>query len=120
MFVKHDGEQCQANAINNSSYCFTHDPSSREDKLAAVTKGGLNRKHYLSGETVSIETPQDVRLLLAEVIKGVWTGEIPSSQPANSIAYLAKCWLDAYSAELVEEKITNLEAEITKLINNKS
>ena len=121
IFIKPGGEQCQANSVIDSDFCFTHDPNSQRDKLLAVTKGGLNRRHYQEyGEPVDITSPEDIKNLLSRVINGVWTGEIPANQPANSIAYLAKCWLDAYGAQQIEERIVNLEKTIAELSSTKT
>ena len=108
--IKPDGIPCQANAIENSDYCFSHNPEYSEQKQLAVTKGGLNRKHYeVYGESVEINTPLDIRKMLSEVINGVWTGKIPSNQPANTIGFLSRCWLDANEQSDIADRIEKVE-----------
>lgn len=115
-FIKQDGEKCEANAVSDSRFCFSHDPENKEAKLIAVTKGGLNRKLYQTyGEPIGIETSEDVKKLLAEVINGVWTGKIPASQPANTIGFLARCWIDAHQAFKFEERLEAIEKNLEKL-----
>lgn len=99
-----------ANAVRGSDLCFSHDPSLKEQKVRAVTKGGLNRRHYqVYGKPMSLKTPDDVKNLLNEVINKVWTGEMPSNQPANTIGFLARCFLDAHEAGDVEKRLEKLE-----------
>ena len=117
-FIKSDGQTCNAHALKDSEYCFTHDPDHQEEKKLAVTKGGLARKHYqVYGEPVSINTPKDIQSLLGLVVSGVWTGEIPSNQPANTLGFLARCWLDAYEKCEIESRMNELEKKVDKLVN---
>lgn len=115
-FIKQDGTRCEANSVNDSEFCFSHNPESKEAKLAAVIKGGLNRKHYQAyGEPIIIEKPEDIKKLLAETINGVWTGKIPAGQPANTIGFLARCWIDAHQTFEVENRLEIIEKSLEKL-----
>jgi len=114
-FTKPSGEQCKANATKGSDCCFTHNPAYAEEKALAVTKGGLNRRlRVVYGETLKLQTPKDIKRLLAETINKVWLGEMPSNQPANSIGFLARCFLDAHEASEVETRLDGLETRLTK------
>lgn len=114
-FIKPDGKKCNANATSGSEFCFSHNPDYAEQKILAVRKGGLNRKNYKAyGETLSLETPQDIKRLLGEVINQIWTGRMPSNNPANSIGFLARCFLDAHEASEVENRLNELEERLTK------
>ncbi|MDD5415389.1 MAG: hypothetical protein PHE48_00070 [Candidatus Daviesbacteria bacterium] len=94
--IKPNGIQCGANAIKGSSLCFTHDPAYQDKKREAVIKGGLNRRFFKAyGEAVEITKTKDLKKLLGEAINGVWTGKIPSSQPATAIGFLSRCWMEA-------------------------
>lgn len=115
-FIKQDGLQCEANSILDSDLCFTHNPAMQESKMIAVTKGGLNRKHYESyGDDLLLETTSDIKRLLGEVINGVWTGKIPANQPANTFGFLARCWIDANQAMEFEDRLDVLEKKLEKL-----
>src|SRR3989344_6697519 len=110
IFIKPDGNPCEANSLKGSDYCFSHDPTTQEAKLLAVTKGGLNRKLYeVYGEPLTLEEPSDIKKLLSNVINGIWTGTIPASQPANSIGFLSRCWLDAYQISEIENRLKSIE-----------
>jgi hypothetical protein len=112
-FIKPDGKQCKANAIKNSKFCFSHNPDYSEEKALAVQNGGLNRHLMLAyGEEMPLETPRDVKNLLGKVILGVWTGKMPSNNPATAIGFLSRAFLDAFEASTVEEKIAQLEGRL--------
>jgi len=112
-YIKPDGNLCGANPIKDSVYCFNHNPDYSEQKQLAVTKGGLNRKHYEAyGEIIEINDPLDIKNILAKVINGVWTGTIPSNQPANTIGFLSRCWLDANEQSSVVNRIENIEKQL--------
>lgn len=114
-FIKPDGQQCNANATKDGKFCFFHSPNYKEKKALAVIKGGLNRKHYEAyGEAVKLESPKDIKSLLGLVINKLWTGEMPSNQPANSIGFLARCFLDAHEASEVETRLDGLEERLNK------
>lgn len=115
-FIKQDGLQCEANAILDSDLCFSHNPELEEARMIAVTKGGLNRKHYESyGEAVSLETPADIKKLLANTINSILIGKMPASQPANTIGFLARCWIDIHQIVEQEERMEVLEKKLEKL-----
>jgi len=115
-FIKSDGTRCEANSVNGSEYCFSHNPDFKDAKLAAVIRGGLNRKHYEAyGEPIVIEKPEDIKKLLAETINGVWTGKIPANQPANTIGFLARCWIDAHQTFEFDNRLDLIEQEMEKL-----
>lgn len=115
-FIKINGERCKANVIRGSKCCFTHNPEYKEAKSIAVRKGGLNRKHYEAyGEPVVIKTPKDIKKLLSSVISGVWTGKVPANQPANTIGFLSRCFLDAYKIADLEERIDAIERKLESL-----
>jgi hypothetical protein len=44
IFIKPNGDQCEANAMTQSDYCYLHNPEiSQEDKQLAKVKGGKAR-----------------------------------------------------------------------------
>ena len=114
-FIKTSGGLCKANAIKNTEFCFTHNPDFIKDKAIAVSKGGFNRRHYEAyGDEVKLQTPSDIKELLGKTINGLWTGMIPSNNPATAIGFLARAFLDAFEATTVEEKIVQLEERLNK------
>lgn len=108
-YIKPDQQRCRANAVLDSDYCFSHDPEYETEKALAVKQGGLNRRLVQNyGEEIIIETPEDIRNLLAETINMIRTGKMPCPQPANSIGFLARCWLDANDASITKAKLEEI------------
>ena len=66
------------------------------------------------GEALEIQSPTDIKNLLAMTISGVWTGKIPANQPANTIGFLARCYLDACEISELEERLNKIESSISK------
>ena len=118
-FIKTDGTGCNANCVGGSEYCFNHNPDYSEKKQLAVAKGGLNRKLYgVYGERIEINSPSDIRKIISEVINGVWTGQIPSNQPANTIGFLSRCWLDANEQSDIVTRIESMEQKLEEIKRN--
>ncbi len=106
--------QCKAMATKDG-YCFTHSPRYKEAKIEAVRRGGLNRKNIQCyGESVDLKTPKDITLFLGQVINGVWTGKIPAREPANTIGFLCRCFLDSYQLSEMDLKIKEIEERLLK------
>lgn len=117
VYIKKDGNQCRARAVSNSDLCFSHEPALESAKLKAVTKGGLARKSYLKfEEPIKIETISDLKDVLASTIEGVWVGEIPANQPANTIGFLCRCYLDIHDKIELESRITLLEEKVVGMV----
>jgi len=122
-FIKPDKKPCNAFSIKDSEFCFNHNPATKEAKMLAVIKGGLNRRHYETyGKPIKLETVKDARILISEIIKGIWTGKIPANEPANSMGFLIRCFIDACEKEVLESKIEVLEnrlpqTDIKKALN---
>ncbi len=112
IYIKQDGERCQAKAMKDSEYCFTHNPDTQTEKHLAVVKGGLSTKKVkLDLEPLSIRTPQEVSMLLEDTINQVRSGEMPPNI-ANTIGYLAGHALKALETAELEQKVIELEAVI--------
>lgn len=102
-------EQCQGFAMD-SGLCFSHDPETKEQKLEAVTKGGLApKKIKLNLAPVSIKTVEDIMSVLEETINGVRSGEIPCSSPANTIGFLCSHILKAIEISSVDTKLDAID-----------
>ena len=112
-FIKPDGAICKAKAIKGSDYCFSHNPDFIEQKIEAVTKGGLNRRSIdIYGEELNLETARDIKKLISKTINLIWTGKMQTSSPANSIGFLARVFLDAQERSDIEIRIEELEKKL--------
>ncbi len=114
-FIKQNNQQCQAQALKQSSYCFTHDPNKSEERSLAVRKGGLAKKRILldNQEEIIIKDSKDAKNFLSKLIDAVWRGKIPATPVANTLGFLVRCFLDAYEKSDLEKRITKLEEKIT-------
>jgi hypothetical protein len=113
--IKLNGVRCQAKAIKGSDLCFTHNPEYTEEKKIAVSRGGLNRRHLETyGEPLKLNTPDDIKKLIGDTINLIWIGKMSANQPANSIGFLARVFLDAHEQSELEERLTQLEERLTK------
>lgn len=120
-YIKPDKNPCNAFSIRNSTYCFNHNPLTKEAKALAVIKGGLNRRHYEAyGKPIKLETIKDAKILIAEIIKGIWRGKIPANEPANSMGFLLGRFIDVCEKETLENKIEELENRLSQIEINKT
>lgn len=103
------GEQCKGFALE-SGLCFSHDPERKEDKQAAVLKGGQAlKKVALNLPPVPIKTVEDVLSVLEETINAVRSGEIPTSNPANTIGFLCSHILKAIELSSVDTRLDAID-----------
>lgn len=109
IYIKEDGEQCNAKPIKGSQYCFSHNPDTKIEKHLAVVKGGLNSKKVnLNLTPLSIKEAKEVAHLLEDTINGVRSGEIPPNI-ANTIGYLAGHALKAIELARYADKVESVE-----------
>lgn len=109
IYIKEDGEQCNAKPMKDSQYCFSHNPDTKIEKHLAVVKGGLNSKKVnIDLIPLSIKDAKEVAHLLEDTINGVRSGEIPPNI-ANTIGYLAGHALKAIEISKYADKIESVE-----------
>ena|ERR1035437_10016838 len=114
-YIKQDETNCKAYQTADSSYCFRHNPNNKEKGLLASKKGGENRRlQEVFGESVALQSAEDVKTFLGLVINSVWTGTAPV-QLGTSMGFLTRCWLDAYDRSEIEKKLNDLEARLQKV-----
>lgn len=106
-FTKPDGTQCKANAMSQSSYCFSHNPDTQAEKELAVLKGGLApkpRKDAEPLEPVELKTTEDIVGLLADTINRIRVEPL-SHQRANAIGYLCGVLLKAIEVGRLDDQL---------------
>lgn len=112
--TKDNGEQCNANAMTGSDFCFLHNPEiSEEDKKEAQTRGGQNRARIIKEALpeIKIKTSKDAVLLLTDTINRVRAGEM-DTKIATTIGYLSGHLIKAYEVSDLEERFSRLEKTI--------
>ena len=114
IYIKEGSIQCKANAQSESSYCFTHDPTKKDERALAVMKGGLTPKKTLLNfkEEIVLDNAVDAKVLLSKIINGVWNGEIPATPIANTLGFLIRCFLDAHDKAEIENRLDELERKL--------
>lgn len=87
-FSRADGTRCGAYAVNESQFCFNHDPASVEAKQAAVAKGGAATKQAPL-PPFKLESYHDIRPAVERIISELRAGIITVSQ-ANALLRLLR------------------------------
>jgi hypothetical protein len=108
-FIKSDGQECRANPMKDSEFCFTHNPDTEEERMYAVSKGGSSpRKAREPLPELKIEDAKDVVRLLSTTITEVRAGSV-ELRVANCIGYLSGHLIKAFEVSTLEERIIRLE-----------
>lgn len=109
-----NGDQCQAWAQKDKELCFRHDPENKDKSMLSSRKGGQNRAlQGFYGESVTLETPEDIKKFLGRVINAIWSEGVPVPV-GSSMGFLARCWLDAYEAGDIQQKLDSIERKLTE------
>ena len=113
-FTQPDGTACQAYALKEKQFCFSHDPESREAKALAVRRGGAAKASSdLPLVPIKVFEPRDIVALLAATVSELREGTINASR-ANSIGILANQLLKAFEATETQKKLHELQALLNR------
>jgi hypothetical protein len=110
-FIKENGKQCMANAMVGSNFCFLHNPEiSQDNKRQAQIKGGKANIIRINQilDPIEIKQPNDVVILLEDVINRVRSGEL-DVRVANTLAYVSGQILKALEVSEVNKKVATIE-----------
>ncbi len=111
IFIKPNGDQCEANAMTQSDYCYLHNPEiSQEDKQLAKVKGGKARALAVKTALpeLPIKTPNDTVTLMADTISRVRAGEM-DIRVANCLGFLTDKLLKAFEVARLNDKVEFIE-----------
>lgn len=96
--------------MKETTFCFSHNPETQEEKLLAVSKGGHNsRSLELDLPAIVLNTPEQVVKLLEDTINGVRGGNIPPNI-ANTVGYLAGHLLKAIEISSIDKRLEIVES----------
>jgi hypothetical protein len=113
-YIKSNKEQCSANAMTGSKFCFSHNPDTKKEKLVAVIKGGkAPKKNHSSLPPIPLNQPKDVVGLLTTTINEVREGSI-ELRIANCIGYLSGHLIKAFEITDLEDRISKIEKTLDK------
>lgn len=114
--VTSDGARCQAHAMRDGGYCFRHNSKVKDQAYRASSDGGqAKRQYHRLGSKIKIETPADIKRLMAKALNRLWTGDMPASNPAGALGYLAKTFLDAHEKSELELRLENVEKRVDQM-----
>lgn len=109
-----NNKQCRAFAQKDQDYCFRHDPNKECLALQASRKGGENRAlQGIYGQEIRLDTPNDVKMFLGQVINGVWTGQVPVPV-GSSMGFLTRCWLDTYETSDIAKRLDEIDEKLNR------
>ena len=112
--LKDNGEQCQANAMSESEFCYLHNPDiSDEEKREAQINGGANRALTLKKPlpVLPIVKPEDAVLLIADTINRVRAGTL-DIRTANCLGFLSDKLLKAFEMSRLNDRLEVIERVI--------
>lgn len=113
-FIKDNDEQCKANAMNGSEFCYLHNPDISDGaKREAQTKGGANRALTISDPlpVIPLAVPNDAIILITDTISRVRAGEL-DIKTANCIGFLTDKLLKAFEVAKLNDKAEFIEQVI--------
>lgn len=107
-----NNQLCRAFAQKDNDFCFRHDPKNKETKLVASSKGGQNRAlQGFYGKAVRLNSPEDAKKFLGQVINGVWAEGVPVPV-GSSMGFLTRCWLDAFEVSDIAKRLDQIEEKL--------
>lgn len=115
-FKKENNDFCNANAMRGAKYCYLHNPEiSEEEKFNVQSNGGKGNaiKVFEPLESIKIQEPSDVVLLLADTINKVRVGEM-DLRVANCIGYLSGHLIKACEVSNLSQKLDSIERAVAK------
>ena len=110
------GQPCRSRAIQESSYCFFHDPKRQAERKAAQRKGGKNalarqRPEPLDLPDVSLTSAHDVLDLMSDTISKLRRREMDRAV-CSTIGYLCQVVLKSIEQSEFEDRLDKIEREL--------
>ncbi len=112
--TRRDGSRCTSTIVLDSGRCFAHDESRRADRAAASARGGKGRAHIARADRLVPSSLRAPLALLFDVLGEVHRGEL-DPRAATAMAAVAGAITRLYQAGVVEDRITELEAQVATL-----
>lgn len=103
------GKRCKARALKGSDYCVAHEPVLAGQRVQWRRAGGrASSKKATLEEAEALETPGEIKKLLAKTISAVENGNI-DPKTANAIARLCNLQLKAIKETDTARRLARLE-----------
>lgn len=112
------GKPCQAWAVEESDFCFWHDPGRAHERRAARRRGGHARHGRHIGPTgdvepVTITSARDTLPILAEAVNDLQALENSVSR-ARAIGYLCGQVIKAFEVTELQARVEALESALAR------
>ncbi len=109
-FIKPDNEQCNAWAMTDYSFCFTHNPDTQMEREVANQRGGQANKITVMQPLPALELdkPNDVVEMLKDTVNQVRAGTM-DLKVANTMGYLAGHLIKAMEVAKIESRVETIE-----------
>ncbi|MCX6812601.1 MAG: hypothetical protein NTW79_03195 [Candidatus Berkelbacteria bacterium] len=109
-FQKSDGEQCKANAMVGSDFCFSHSSDSKQEHINATRKGGeaTHNRDYVQLDPIPVEDASSALYLITDTINRIRTARADGTmdlKTANAIGFLSGKLLECKKQLLYEEDL---------------
>ncbi len=110
------GQPCRSRAIQESGYCFFHDPKKKAKRKAAQSKGGTSslarqRPEPLDLPDVSLTSAHDVLDLMSDTISKLRRREMDRAV-CSTIGYLCQVVLKSIEQSEFEDRLDKIEREL--------
>ena len=113
---KSNNERCMANTVNNSEYCFFHDPAMAQRRAQARKTGGYNRRALkkIPHNYRPVKSINDINLIMESTINDALALETSQSQ-LKMIGYLCQIALKGQELGSLEDRITSIEKRVDEV-----
>lgn len=113
-YIKHDGSECWANAMENSEYCWFHAPEIDYDRRNANSKGGKAKRAGLYADLpdIYLKTIDDVPEMLIDTVRQVRGGFI-GIRLGTAIAYITGMLMKSFAITNLDKRVKNI-GKLTK------
>jgi hypothetical protein len=114
-YIKPNNDQCGANAMTDSKFCFRHNPDTEVERNIATLKGGYALKTPDKPlPPVKLQSINDISGLIEDTINRIRTEPLSHHQ-ANSIGYLSGILLKSFEISEYEKRLEALEQRVNDI-----
>ena len=106
------GKACRAESLRDGEYCFAHEPTLAGRRARWRSEGGKRSgKKALLAEAARVQTPEQVKDLLARTVEGLENGDV-DPRTANAVGYLCNLLLKAIRETDTARRLEELERAV--------
>jgi hypothetical protein len=116
-YIKPDGSQCWANAMENSDFCWFHAPEVDYERRDSNSKGGKAHRTgiYRDLPSIPLKTIKDVPELLMDTVRQLRAGFI-GPRIAATLGYLSGMLIKSFEVSCMDTRLKKLEDTVEKIL----